>query len=156
MPKADPTPTTSRRALFAAVPAAALGAAVTSCIARPVMAAAVNPDADLIALCEEYVALDREFCRLGELTFDMRSNDPEFRRIEARTQALVSRLHELENILTDRAPQTVEGLRAQARAALHCLACDASGDAEVLDYTGVIAWPVITALLAMLDAGKLA
>ena len=154
MTKADPTPTTSRRALLASLPAVALGAAV----AAPAVAAAAqpNPDAELIALCEEYVALDREFCRLGELTFDMRSNDPEFRRIEARTQALVSRLHELENILTDRAPQTVEGLRAQARAALHCLACDASGDAEVLDYTGVIAWPVITALLAMLDAGKLA
>jgi hypothetical protein len=152
MSRPNPTLTTSRRALLAGVPAAALGAAS----AVPALAAAAepNPDAELIRLCAEYVALDREFCRLTDLDGDLLPHDPQSEAIGAQQSAFVPRMHELHAEIAEWTAETPQGLRALIQAARHTLSSDArQGAVDLLPDTEV-AWAALDSALAMLDAGR--
>ncbi len=163
MTKATQAPTTSRRTLLASVPAAALTAAVAApAVAAPAVAAAVqsSPDAELIALCEEYLALDRAFCANCTAGAHMLADDPEWIALHEAGCAMVPRLHELEAEIATWTAETPEGLRALVQAARHSISSDAEAEdagteADLLTDTEV-AWAALDSVLAMLDAGRLA
>ncbi len=116
----------TRRSLLASLPAAALGAAV----AAPAVAAATgaNPDAELIALCEEYLALDRAFCANCTAGAHMLADDPEWIALHEEGCAMVPRLHELEAEIATWTAETPEGLRALVQAARHSISSDAEAE----------------------------
>ncbi|MBV9748280.1 MAG: hypothetical protein JO157_05660 [Acetobacteraceae bacterium] len=97
----------SRRSLLASLPAVALGATV----AAPAIAAAAqpSPDAELLALCAEYVTLDRALIANGLATNDMDFDDPRYDPLHEAGCAMVPRLHELEELIADTVPHTREG-----------------------------------------------
>ena len=76
--------------------------------------AADSPDADLIRLCTEYVALSCERNRVLKV-----SSDDEF-------QAIVERLAEMEPAIAALPAQTSEGIQAKAAFVLHQTAADGS------------------------------
>ena len=101
-----------RRNLLAAAPAALALAGAAA--AAP---AAVNPDAELIALCAAYVAQTRDYCAVGQHTPAMSMRDPEYIRCENLARAMVPKMHALEDQITDTPARTVAGLLAKAEAA---------------------------------------
>jgi hypothetical protein len=102
------------------------------------LAAGSSPDAELILLCAQYIALDLE--SVAHL------NDP-----DCTNTALSRRIEELEAKLTNLPAHTSAGIRAKAEAALHCLA----GDADVAEApSGEGLWLVWSALFDA--AGKTA
>ena len=155
MTKAIEHPTTSRRALLAGIPAAALVGAVA---APAVAAAQPSPDAELIALCEEYLALDRAFCANCAAGAHMLATDPEWDALYEAGCAMVPRLHELEAEIATWTAETPEGLRALVQAARHSISSDAeaedAGDERDLLTDTEVAWAALDSALAMLDAGE--
>jgi len=71
-----------------------------------------TPDADLIRLCTEYVALARETNRLMELAGDQIGGPK--REIERQIETLILRTHEVRDTITSLRAQTPEGLQAKA------------------------------------------
>lgn len=105
MPKADPTPTTSRRALLAHVPAlAAMTAAVPGCIPTPARAAETGPDAELIALCARHIVNLTAYNTYGG-------------HLEPEDDPLCAAYEETRDAVEDAEPQTMAGVLAVARAA---------------------------------------
>lgn len=93
-------------------------------------AAAVSPDdrdAELIALCEEYTALDRAFTRNGHEQADLRIGSPECEALWEEGVAMVPRLHELEASIAATRPHTERGRWVKLRAARRSMVSD--GDA---------------------------
>ncbi len=135
----------NRRALLAAAPAVVV---LSSAIA--VASAAPHPDAELIALCARYVALDREFCSIGQHTWDLPFSDPEYIRCEKITGAMVPGMHALVEQITDTPARTLPGLLAKAEAARHQLSGDADRDTGPMDPENALAWSLIEETLAVL------
>ncbi len=106
MPKATNTPTTSRRGLLYGSVAAALATAAT---ALPAPAATAQPDAELIALCDEFNVLERAYVA----SFDLIADD------DTRTLAN-GPLHEAQEELVERmatlTATTIDGFAALAGA----------------------------------------
>ena len=172
-PTRRPPPPSGRRGLLSGVAAAVLGGAVASCVPPGTVqalpdqfpthggrVAATSPDAELIALCEEYVALDCAFCANCTAGAHMLANDPEWIALNEEGCAMVPRLHELEAEIATWTAETPEGLRALVQAARHSLSSDAGAEdageeGDLLPDTEV-AWAALDSLLLMLGAGKLA
>ncbi len=115
-----------------------------------------NPDAKLIALCDEYVALESEHCRLIDEGGDLLPGDPREAAHDAGLDAIRPRLGELEEEIADWTAETPEGLRALAQAARHTLSSDARRGAVDLIHGTDVAWAVLDSVLGMLDAGRAA
>ncbi len=141
----------SRRALLSYGATAALAATV----AVPA-ALAAGPDAELIALCTEYVALDRAFVANSYAGADMFSTDPAWVALNDEGCAMVPRLHALEAEIGGCRARTPEGLRALVQVARHVVSSDADRGAVDLLEGGEVMWPVLESVLAILDAGRLA
>ena len=130
-------------------------------IAAPVVetapaSARPNPDAELIALCEEYVTLDIRFCGLCDQNAALLADDPRSEEIGKQQDPIVKRHHELAAEIADWTAETPEGLRALVQAARHTVSSDArKGAVDLLPDTEV-AWAALDSMLAMLDAGTLA
>ncbi len=87
-----------------------------------------GPDADLIRLSAEYVALTHEMNRLMESDGDnVPAGDP---AVEAQIKALVSRCHEMRDTIAALPATTSNGLRAKAAFVLHYVSADADHDAD--------------------------
>jgi hypothetical protein len=97
----------SRRALFAGAGALLAGAAISTGggIADP----AANADAELIALCAEFCQLEREWLALVEAELD--DDDPH-------SETRHERQGEIAEFIEEHPPQTLEGFRAVAYAAV--------------------------------------
>jgi len=67
MSEVEHIPATSRRSLLSSLPAALLGSRDVT----PTTAMVASPDAGLISLCGEYIALDREFYTLSGQMADL-------------------------------------------------------------------------------------
>lgn len=138
-----------RRTLLTAAPAFVVLAGAAS----PAVAAvspAPQPDAELIALCTAYVALNREYCGVGQHTWDLPFSDPEYIRCEKIASALVPGMHALEERIADTPARTVHGLLAKAEAARHQLSGDADRDIGPMDPDHALAWSLIEETLAVL------
>ncbi len=135
----------NRRTLLAATASAAvLSGAAAAASATP------HPDAELIALCARYVALDREFCSVGQHTWDMSFSDPEYIRCEKIACALVPEMHELEEQIADMPARTVPGLLAKANAGRHQLSGDADRDPSPSDPDNALTWSLLEEVLTVL------
>ena len=82
--------------------------------------AAGSPDADLIRLCTEYVALSRELNRLMDLADELPRPAH-----DTQIQAVVSRLGEMVPAVSALPATTPEGIRAKATFVLHHASADA-------------------------------
>lgn len=111
-----------------------------------------DPDADLITLCNRYVAFAREFCNVGQHTHEMLCSDPEWIRCHEITCAMVPALHAMEAEITDAYPQTVRGVLAKAEAARHQLAADADRDDHAMDPDNALAWSLIEDVLDVIGS----
>ena len=179
---AEHVPTTSRRRLLAAAPAAlALSGAVQAAVPqtapslystwdpetqrcfddlRAVVEAQANgtyvappdPDAELIALCARYVAWMREYCSVGEHTHDMLCSDPEWRRCHDLACAMVPALHAMEAEIADMPANGVRGLLAKAEVARHQLSGDADRDIGPMDPENELVWSLVADLLDVLGS----
>ena len=133
--------------LSAAAPAvlALPGAAITAPSAR-------NPDEELIALCVRYVAQVREYCAVGQHTWDMPMNDPEYIRCENLGRAMVPGMHALEDQITETPARTVAGLLAKAEAVRFSLSGDADRDPEPMDPENALVWSLVEEMLVVLGS----
>ncbi len=123
----------------------------------PVLAAArPNPDAELIALCAKFVALDCELCALFDQSADLLPDNPLSDTLCEQQTALVPHLHELEDEIADWTAETPEGLRALVQAAQHTLSSDARRGAVDVPDDASVAWAALESVLGMLDARRLA
>lgn len=140
--------TTSRRRLLNAAPAALVlaGAGIGTAVA----AHAAQPDAELIALCAEYIRSNREFCAVGSHTWDMLCSDPEWRRCNDIACDMVPGLHALEAQIADTPARTLLGVRAKAHAARHHLSGDADRDTGPMDPENALVWSLVLETLAVL------
>ena len=140
--------TTSRRRLLNAAPAALVlaGAGIGTAVA----ANAPQPDAELIALCARYVALNREFCNVGAHTWEMLCDNPEWIRCHEAGCAMVPGLHAMEAQITDTPTRTLLGIRAKAEAARHQLSGDADRDTGPINPENWLAWSLILETLDVL------
>jgi hypothetical protein len=136
-----------RTLLTAAAPAVVVLSSAAAAAAAPAVA---SPDAELIALCTRYVALDREYCGVGQHTWDLPFSDPEYIRCEKIACALVPGMHALEDRIADTPARTVHGLLAKAEAARHQLSGDADRDTGPMDPENALAWSLIEETLAVL------
>lgn len=143
------THTTSRRSLLSVAPPAvlALSVAAVAAVAAPV---AQNPDAELIALCTAYVVQAREFCAVGQHTWEMPMSNPEWIRCHDLACAMVPGMDALEVQITDTPARTIEGLRAKANAARYQLSGDADRDTGPMDPENALAWSLIQETLTVL------
>lgn len=148
MSKATNTHTTPHRGLLAATPTilAMSGAAVAL--------AAQKPDEELIALCAAYVVQARAFCTVGQHTWDMPVDDPEYIRCEELARAMVPGMHALEAQITDTPARTVKGLLAKAEAARHSLSGDADRDIGPMDPGNALTWSLIQEMLVVLGSAS--
>ncbi len=105
MPKADTIPTTSRRGLLSGSILAGLGALA----AIPALAATAHPDAELIALCDEFNVLERQYVASFDLIADDDARDAVNRPLHDTQAELVERMSEL-------TATTIEGFSALAGA----------------------------------------
>ena len=137
-----------RRALLTG--AAAVAAALASCSIARAEAAPASPDAELIALCAEYVRASREFCNVGAHTWDMLCSDPEWIRCHEAGCAMVPGLHAMEAQITDTPARTLLGVRAKAEVARHQLSGDADRDTGPLDPENWLVWTLIEETLDVL------
>lgn len=138
----------SRRALLGT----ALAAAGTVAGSAPALAAVSRtPDAELIAMCDELVALDIQFCELCDEDAELPAEE-----IERLHSLIVDRSNELEAEIATWTAETPEGLRALVQAARHTLSADARRGAIELVPDTEIAWAALDSALTMLDARRLA
>ena len=142
------TLTTSRRYLLNAAPAALMltGAGIGTAIA----AHAADLDAELVALCARYVALDREFCAVGQHTHEMPCSDPEYIRCSEIKRAMVPGLHALEDEITDTPARTLLGLQGKAQVARRQLSGDADQDTGPMDPSNDLVWSLVLETLDVL------
>ncbi|MBV9748279.1 MAG: hypothetical protein JO157_05655, partial [Acetobacteraceae bacterium] len=94
------TPTTSRRALLAGIPAAALVGAATV----PALATAASPDAELIALCAQHIVNMNAYNRDGG-------------HLEPEDDPLWHAYVQTRDAIDAAEPQTIEGILAKVSAA---------------------------------------
>ncbi len=120
------------------------------------VAVRTNPDAELIAMCKEYVALDVRFCELADQDAKLLADDPRSIEIAEQQDVIVARAHELEEEIADWTAETPEGLRALVMAARHTVSSDARRGAVDLIHGTEVTWAALDSALAMLDAGRLA
>ncbi len=140
---------TTRRALMGA--SLVLAAIPAAASALP----ASQPDAALIALCEEFIALDRAILQAGLEDDNFVWGTAAQRTHLARTHAMVDRSHELKAEIATLAATTPAGLRALVQAARHSISVDADRVAvDLLDDTEV-AWAALDSVLAMLGNGAI-
>jgi hypothetical protein len=104
MPEAVSPNTPSRRAVFAGAGALLAGAAISAVAASP---AAGGPDAELIRLCGEFCALERQTLALSGNELENEDDNPFYTRQE-----------EIAEYIADHPPQTLEGFRAVAYSAV--------------------------------------
>ena len=119
------TRTTSRRALFGGAAALTLGATLPA-----VAAAAANPDADLIKLCDDFIARDAAWCDLVNFLGDLEGT-PEGDAIQERIDALGEGHCERRSEIAEMTARTPAGWLAKARVQLQDWANDPPPDAEV-------------------------
>lgn len=163
MPKTDSIPSTptpdlsppaakpSRRGVLAsAAGLLALGAV------RPAGGASspAHPDAGLIALCEEYTALDRAFIANTYATADLTSDAPEYDALMDEGGAMVPRLHELRTLIAATPPHTARGRLAKLEAARRLLMSNADDpDSDLMDRDAELPLAAIEEMLAHLGRG---
>ena len=133
----------NRRKLLTAAPAAMVLAGAGTAVAH-------QPDAELIALCARYVALNREFCNVGAHTWEMLCSDPEWIRCHEAGCAMVPGLHALEDEIADTPARTLQGIRAKAEAARHQLSGDADRDTGPIDPENGLVWALVLETLDVL------
>lgn len=136
-----PAGTQARRGLLASAGALLMASAV----AVPAVAEA-SPDAEIIRLSAEYIALEREFHRLCGISRDWTGKEPGYRENQRQTYAIVAKMDAVEDELTDLTPVTAAGLRAMAEAALHKMCAKADEDCSPMDHEDNMAWVVCAAL----------
>jgi hypothetical protein len=107
------------------------------------LAAAPSADAELIEMCDEYVTLDREYCRLSQLRGPLREDDPDCAHLDAAMVVLSHRIEEVEAKLTHLPARTPAGVRAKAEAALHAMAGDADTAESLPDDVSWLAWSAL-------------
>ena len=153
------THTTSRRQLLNAAPAAMVlaGAGIGGAVAVHATASQPggtppHPDAELIALCARYVALDREFCAVGRHAWDMLCSDPEYIRCSEIERAMVPELHALEDEIGDTPARTLLGLQAKAQVARRQLSGDADQDTGPMDPSNDLVWSLVLETLDVLGS----
>ncbi len=105
MPEAIQSPTTSRRGLLSGSILAGLGALA----AIPALAATAHPDAELIALCDEFNVLERQYVASFDRIPDDDTRDLANGPIHEAQAELVERMSEL-------TATTIEGFSALAGA----------------------------------------
>lgn len=152
MPKADTTPTTSRRTALAGQQAgAAAVAAAKTAAATPASSAttADHPDFDVIQIAERIMARDAEFLRL----VDEEDKLPDFharRRFnEERIRPLVADQWELRIRLAMTPATTMAGFLAKARVVQRFNNCS-PGYADPSE-DGAVAWSLANDLLGVLS-----
>ncbi len=110
-----------------------------------------GPDAKLMALCAEYVALDRRYVAKSYEVNDMLPSDPAFKVLDREIMDMVPDLHRMEAEITAMRAITMEGIRAKARATRHAMAGNADKDTGPMDEESYLAWSLLGDLLAGWD-----
>ena len=100
-------------------------AAMAAGLTLPALASAANPDAELIALCDQLVDLEKAQLRLYDTVKDDDERDRLIDPLYAAQQKLTPLVVALGN------PKTIEGARAMARVALAYMPLDREGEREV-------------------------
>lgn len=124
IPPFTPAPPPSRRALLAGSTAALLAGAAAATAARAAPAVA-GDDAELIALCEQIVAIraeDEALCTADPGAPDGGPNHARLQELWAEYETVEAQIFEMSD------PTTAHGARAAARAALACAPRDAEGE----------------------------
>lgn len=117
-------------------------------------APAAHPDAALIALCEEYTALDRAFVANSKATADLFSDSPGYDALMEEGDAMVPRIHELETLIAATPPHTARGRLAKLEAARRSMLADADDpDSDLLDRDAGLSFAAIEEVLAHLGRG---
>lgn len=111
-----------------------------------VLPAAPAPDAALLAACDEYVALDREWYRLCKSRGEMLTSDPEWNVIGDKMDPISSRQRALRDEVAEVVPLTFAGLRAKAEIARRHLVDD--GD-TLMEPESYLACTVLENLLGI-------
>lgn len=130
----------SRRTALAATvaslaPVAALGAA--------------SSDAELIALCRQYLAIEAEYDRLFDLQCEAEEEDDKATKdvVSAQISGLVPKLGQVLGDLMEVPATTAEGLRMKARVMLKRVQEDSEGNC--LGQEDHVMWSVANDILAM-------
>jgi hypothetical protein len=130
----------SRRGILAASAALlATGGAVV-----PALASAANPDAELIAMCDRFVATEAEWRRLGDIACELEDTAPDTPE-HAAAEAAFTALERDDDLLDQIAATpalTLAGMRAKARV-VHAFYTPDPPDNAVVD--GVM-WSIVTEL----------
>ena len=153
MPKTDPTPTTSRRRLLSGSVALSLGASVAtlaSCIPTPVLAATIDPDAELIRLCAEFCRLQVIVDRLDERFFAL-PDCQEAQATDEQVEALTIQQEKLSDQVRGMPARTQAGWIAKARVthALFLRHHEEEIEGDFMDEETAFAWSLIGDLVAV-------
>lgn len=100
-------------------------AAIIAGLTTPVLAAVANPDADLIALCDQWVSIETERCLLcqhDEYAPDFGPNNVRYERLGNDMERVIDLVEECDS------PTTSAGYAAVARAALTWVSRDYEGN----------------------------
>lgn len=114
--------------------------------AAPAAAAAASPDAELIRLCAEMVALDRRLCGITREMAD-KVDGPEEERLYQAARPLVAPLRALVDQIARIPARTPGGFQAKAEAARHDMAGDADEENKPMDPDDALVWSLVEDLL---------
>ena len=124
MLKDDTSLTISRRNLAGA--SAVLLALIGSAAAAKV--SALSPDAELIRLCTDEIAMNREYLAIIHRGFDLAWDDPGIEAVDEAARVLVSPMQALRERIAALPARTLKGIEAKARVARCWLLNDADSD----------------------------
>jgi hypothetical protein len=125
--QAPPVSIATRRDLFGTMGALLLLTAAESGTAK-----APELDGELIAMCEEAMAIDRESNRLWDAC-PMEAEHPAWEAYHTHTNATLDRWHELVIEISAMPSRTPEGLRAKAAVARSAMPVDRADDGDPCD-----------------------
>jgi hypothetical protein len=135
-----PAPKSPRRSFLAAILA---GAAVVS--AGSAMAAPVNPDATLIALCREFLRVDAEDKAHWEIAYHSLEAEKAYEPRSKQVDAWIVRRTEM---ICELPAQTPEGLRLKAMVALSQAPRTANGEIDTTWDAEGLAWSLVSDMAA--------
>ena len=122
MLKDDASPTVSRRNLASAALLALVGSAAA------VKESMLSPAAELIRLCTDAIAMNREYLTIIHRGFNLAWDDPEIEAIDEAARVLVPPMQVLSERIAALPARTLEGIEAKARVARCWLLNDADSD----------------------------
>lgn len=133
MPKADRTPTTSRRATLTVL----LAGTAAAVVAVPAAAASDDADAELIRLVAEFQRMEDRYCEL-DLRFGLDEPEP----VAIETHSIVRQQHALAEEIAELRATTMEGLKAKASVLLAYSGYLINGDLCWSNHNELMGWSI--------------